>query len=116
MEHWLPLFHEKLETGFDYVPIGAIVLDYQIPDACNSRWELILDCYDARSTIAAKNIGKFAIASIIFFLFGYNLAYGISEGGYIGSFSMWSAGSEIATGYSDSSDWFFQTMFVCATV
>jgi len=68
------------------------------------------------STIAAKNIGKFAIASIIFFLFGYNLAYGISEGGYIGSFSMWSDGSEVGTGYSDSSDWFFQTMFVCATV
>ena len=42
------------------------------------------------STIAAKNIGKFAIASVIFFLFGYNLAYGIPEGGFIGSFSMWS--------------------------
>jgi len=68
------------------------------------------------STIAAKNIGKFAIASIIFFLFGYNLAYGIPEGGYIGSFSIWNDGSEIGTGYSDSSDWFFQTMFVCATV
>ena len=47
---------------------------------------------------------------------GYNLAYGISEGGYIGSFSMWSEGSKLETGYSDSSDWFFQTMFVCATV
>ena len=44
------------------------------------------------------------------------MAYGIPEGGYIGSFSMWSEGSEISTGYSDSSDWFFQTMFVCATV
>ena len=68
------------------------------------------------STIAAKNIGKFAIASLVFFFFGYNLAYGISEGGYIGSFSMWSDSSEIGTGYSDSSDWFFQAMFVCATV
>ncbi len=68
------------------------------------------------STIAAKNIGKFALCSIIFFLFGYQMAYGIPEGGYIGSFSMWSEGSEIGTGYSDSSDWFFQTMFVCATV
>ena len=29
---------------------------------------------------------------------------------------MWSEGSEIGTNYSDSSDWFFQTMFVCATV
>ena len=68
------------------------------------------------STIAAKNIGKFAIASIVFFLVGYNLAYGIPEGGYIGNFSIWNEGSKIDTGYSDSSDWFFQTMFVCATV
>ena len=67
------------------------------------------------STIAAKNIGKFAISSLIFFLCGYNLAYGIPEGGFIGSFSMWSDSSELATGYSDYSDWFFQTMFVCAT-
>ena len=29
------------------------------------------------STIAAKNIGKFAIVSIVFYLFGYNLGYGI---------------------------------------
>ena len=48
-------FSKKLETILDYVPIGSIVLDYQIPDACNSRWELIFDCYDARSTITAKN-------------------------------------------------------------
>jgi len=68
------------------------------------------------STIAAKNIGKFAIASIVFFLCGYNLAYGIPEGGYIGSFSIWSDSSEIETGYSDYSDWFYQAMFVCATV
>ena len=67
------------------------------------------------STIAAKNIGKFAICSIVFFLVGYNLAYGIPEGGYIGSFSMWSDGNEMGTGYSGHSDWFFQTMFVCAT-
>ena len=67
------------------------------------------------STIAAKNIGKFAIASIVFFLVGYNLAYGIPEGGYIGSFSIWSDTSNTETGYSGYSDWFFQTMFVCAT-
>jgi len=44
------------------------------------------------------------------------MAYGIPEGGYIGSFTIWSEGSKLETGYSDSSDWFFQTMFVCATV
>ena len=66
------------------------------------------------STIAAKNIGLYSIAGIMFWLVGYNLAYGIPEGGYIGSFTSWSDGSAIATGYSDGSDWFFQMVF-CAT-
>ena len=68
------------------------------------------------STIAAKNIGKFAIVSIVFYLFGYNLGYGIPEGGYIGSFSIWTDNTSLATGYSGASDWFFQALFVCATV
>ena len=68
------------------------------------------------SSIAAKNIGKFAIGSIVFFLVGYNLAYDIPEGGFIGSFSIWHDTSNIETGYSGYSDWFYQTMFVCATV
>ena len=67
------------------------------------------------STIAAKNIGKFAIVSIMFYVVGYNLGYGVPEGGYIGSFSTWSDSSSLETGYSDSSDWFFQALFVCAT-
>ena len=68
------------------------------------------------STIAAKNIGKFAIVCVVFYLVGYNLGYGIPEGGYIGSFSTWTDSSSLETGYSDASDWFFQALFVCATV
>ncbi|MDC0161789.1 ammonium transporter [bacterium] len=68
------------------------------------------------STIAAKNIGKFAIVSIVFYLFGYNMGYGIPEGGYIGTFSVWTDNTSLETGYSDASDWFFQALFVCATV
>ena len=67
------------------------------------------------STIAAKNIGKFAIVCIVFYLIGYNLGYGIPEGGYIGTIEIWSDSSSIETGYSDASDWFFQALFVCAT-
>ncbi len=66
------------------------------------------------SVICAKNIGLYAISGIMFWLVGYNLAYGIPEGGYIGSFKLWSDASLIETGYSDSSDWFFQMVF-CAT-
>ena len=38
------------------------------------------------STIAAKNIGKFAIVSIVFYLFGYNMGYGIPEGDLLDHF------------------------------
>jgi Ammonia permease len=68
------------------------------------------------STIAAKNIGLYAIAGIAFWICGYNLAYGISEGGYIGSFIPWSDSSSLETGYSDTSDWFFQMVFCATTI
>jgi Amt family ammonium transporter len=68
------------------------------------------------STIAAKNIGKFAIVSIVFYLIGYNLGYSVPEGGYVGTPSIWTDNSSMETGYSDASDWFFQALFVCATV
>ena len=66
------------------------------------------------SVICAKNIGLFSIAGIMFWLVGYNLAYGIPEGGYIGSFTPWSDASAVDTGYADGSDWYFQMVF-CAT-
>ena len=66
------------------------------------------------SAICAKNIGLYSIAGVMFWLVGYNLAYGIPEGGYIGTFTPWSDASKLETGYSDGSDWFFQMVF-CAT-
>ncbi|MDC3099983.1 ammonium transporter [Candidatus Pelagibacter sp.] len=68
------------------------------------------------SVICAKNIGLFSIAGMMFWLCGYNLAYGISEGGYIGKFLPWSDASKIETGYSDASDWYFQMVFCATTV
>jgi len=68
------------------------------------------------SVICAKNIGLFSIAGIMFWLFGYNLAYGIPEGGFIGKFIPWSDSSKIETGYSDGSDWYFQMVFCATTV
>ena len=93
--------------------IGGVLVAFMAAGFCMLESGLVTT--KSVSTIAAKNIGKFAICSLVFFLVGYNLAYGIPEGGYIGSFSMWSDGSEMGTGYSGHSDWFFQTMFVCAT-
>ena len=94
--------------------IGAVLVALMAAGFCMLECGLVTT--KSVSTIAAKNVGKFAICSIVFFLFGYNLAYGIPEGGFIGSFTIWGDNSSIETGYSDSSDWFFQTMFVCATV
>ena len=68
------------------------------------------------SVICAKNIGLFSIAAIMFWLVGYNLAYGIPAGGYIGKFIPWSDASKIATGYADGSDWYFQMVFCATTV
>ena len=94
--------------------LGGVLVAFMAAGFCMLESGLVTT--KSVSTIAAKNIGKFAICSLIFFFFGYNMAYGITEGGYIGSFKIWSDASELGTGYSDYSDWFFQTMFVCATV
>ena len=68
------------------------------------------------STICLKNVGLYAISGIMFYLVGYNLAYGIAEGGYMGSFTMFAPGEDIATGYASHSDWFFQMVFCATTV
>jgi ammonia channel protein AmtB len=64
------------------------------------------------SVICAKNIGLYAISGIMFWLVGYNLAYGIPEGGYIGTFTPWSDSSSLEAGYSAGSDWFSKWYFV----
>ena len=48
MEHWLPFFHERLETLFDYLPGASVMLDDQITPARLSRWEGIADQYENR--------------------------------------------------------------------
>ncbi|MFD0908805.1 transcription-repair coupling factor [Ruegeria arenilitoris] len=48
MEHWLPLFHEKLETLFDYLPEATITLDDQVTPARLARWDSIADQYETR--------------------------------------------------------------------
>jgi len=72
------------------------------------------------ATICLKNITLYAIAGIMFYAVGYNLMY-MDVTGYIGSFMPWAAddaaalvetGANFEAGYSASSDWFFQMVFV----
>jgi len=50
VEHWMPFFHERLETLFDYLPGAAITLDDQSEPQRIARWETIEDQYDTRKT------------------------------------------------------------------
>ena len=71
-------------------------------------------------TICVKNISLYSVAGIMFYLVGYNLLYGIDEGGYLGSFSIWGGDDSALTaetpdytgGYSTGADWYFQMVFV----
>jgi transcription-repair coupling factor (superfamily II helicase) len=54
MEHWLPLFHDRLDTLFDYLPGSAIVLEPQADDAARERLAQIKDYYDARQQVLAQ--------------------------------------------------------------
>jgi transcription-repair coupling factor (superfamily II helicase) len=57
MEHWLPLFHPRMSTVFDYAPGAAVVLDHHLDDARDARLDLIREYFDARSNI---DTGRFA--------------------------------------------------------
>ena len=58
MEHWLPLFYERMETLLDYLPGALVTLDHQAEEARDARLETILDFFDARQSLAnAKDAG-----------------------------------------------------------
>ena len=71
------------------------------------------------ATICVKNISLYSIAGLMYWLVGYNLMYGVEEGGYFASSIFtnipWVAGdAAVDDGYAAGSDWFFQMVF-CAT-
>ncbi|MGE4221078.1 MAG: transcription-repair coupling factor, partial [Alphaproteobacteria bacterium] len=56
MEHWLPLFHERLETLFDYLPDAAVTFDQDSDAAIDARLDLIADFYDARRSMVPATL------------------------------------------------------------
>ena len=58
MEHWLPLFHDGMDTLFAYVPEAVAVLDPQVEAARDARHALILEYYEARRTISRAGLAE----------------------------------------------------------
>jgi len=52
MDHWLPLFFEKMESLFSYVPACSVTLDQHALQAAEERFSQIADFYEARKTLA----------------------------------------------------------------
>ncbi len=48
MEHWLPLFHERLETLFDHAPGAAVSFDHEAEAARAARMEEVAEYHQAR--------------------------------------------------------------------
>ncbi len=48
MEHWLPLFYDRMDTLFDYLPNAVVTIDHLGEDAKTRRLETIADHYEAR--------------------------------------------------------------------
>ncbi len=61
MEHWLPLFHEGMDTLFAYVPDGPVTLDPGLDGALRSRQDQIFEYFEARRLM--ESVGDGAKAS-----------------------------------------------------
>jgi transcription-repair coupling factor (superfamily II helicase) len=48
MEHWLPLFQDKMDALFDYLGDAPIAIEAQGEDAVRERFKQIADYYEAR--------------------------------------------------------------------
>ncbi len=57
MEQWLPLFHDKLETLFDYVQGSDVSFDHLAEEAVQQRLEQVSEHYQAR--VEALETSKF---------------------------------------------------------
>jgi transcription-repair coupling factor (superfamily II helicase) len=57
MEHWLPLFYEKLDTAFHYLKGFRIVTDHNVREAAGERSKLVLDYFEARRDQSSQGKG-----------------------------------------------------------
>ncbi len=57
MEHWLPLFHQRLETIFDFAPGAPVSMDPLAESARYARLETVRDHYESRAQGGPKTMG-----------------------------------------------------------
>ncbi|MFZ2102402.1 MAG: transcription-repair coupling factor, partial [Oricola sp.] len=57
MEHWLPLFHEKLTTLFDCLPDAPVVMEHLTREALGERRTTIEDHFEARRSQSQGILG-----------------------------------------------------------
>jgi transcription-repair coupling factor (superfamily II helicase) len=56
MEHWLPLFYDKLSTLYDFLPANTLTLfSHGAGAMCGERNELVQDYYNARQQFKQKD-------------------------------------------------------------
>ncbi|MEE2877947.1 MAG: ammonium transporter [Pseudomonadota bacterium] len=93
--------------------IGGLIVMFMAAGFCMLEAGLVRKKNAAMQSM--KNVALFSVAGIMFWLVGYNMAYPGSTviGGWFGVPSfIWSPEESLDTGYSASSDWFFQMVFV----
>jgi len=56
MEHWLPLFYERMETVFDYAPDAKVIADHHAGEALVERGDQIRDFYQARKVLEQSQV------------------------------------------------------------
>jgi len=54
MEHWLPWFHARLESLFDYLPDASVVADDHLDQVRDARWHTISEQFEARREALAR--------------------------------------------------------------
>jgi transcription-repair coupling factor (superfamily II helicase) len=60
MDHWLPLFEERMETLFDHLGADALIIrDSATPSSMQTRLDAIADYYDNRVSAASTQPGSY---------------------------------------------------------
>lgn len=71
MEHWLPFFHDRLETVFDFAPHATVFEDDRVGELCEDRWRSVGELHLSRTEFGGRgfdsgDIGRAAQPELLF--------------------------------------------------